>query len=66
MELSAKNSGCSEPNADSSSAGLAPMGTGKTEKTVKCYIPPQTPIYELVLNLSCTADSSYESIQMCC
>lgn len=66
MELSAENSGCSEPGAGSSLPGMAPMGTGKTEKAVKCYIPPQTLIYELVLNLCCTADSSYESIQICC
>lgn len=40
------------------------MTQEKTEKAAKCYMPPQTLIYKLVLNLCCTADSSYESAQM--
>lgn len=39
------------------------MDTGK-EKAAKCYMPPQTLVPKLVLNLCCTADSSCESIQM--
>lgn len=65
IELSAKKLGCSEPGAGCSLAGLTSIDTGKTEKAAKCYTPPQTLVYKLVLNLCCTADSSYESIQMC-
>ena len=64
LELSPKNWECSEPGAGSSLVRGAPADTGKTGKAAKCYMSPQTLIYKLVLNLCCTADSSYESTQM--
>lgn len=61
IELSAKNSGCSEPGAGSSLARVPPMDTGKTESSQVLY-PPQSFVCKVLLNLCCTPDSSYESI----